>query len=101
MCICVHVYVYLAMSPTLPFPAGYSQWHNYLYMYMFYMFIITLYYMQVKSLHGLSRFPVLGMLSVGFNDLDWPEVKTLSHIRLVCLTLIGNPKLDNNPHCEL
>lgn len=57
--------------------------------------------MQVKSLHGLSRFPVLGMLSVGFNDLDWSEVKSLSHIRLICLTLIGNPKLDNDTHCTL
>ena len=55
--------------------------------------------MQVKSLHGLARFPVLGILSVGFNDLDWPEIKSLSHIRLISLTLIGNPKLDNDPHC--
>ena len=40
------------------------------------------------------------MLSLGFNSLDWPEVGSLSHIRLISLTLTGNSKLDSNPHCK-
>ena len=55
--------------------------------------------LQVKSLSGLSRFPVLGILKLGCNDLDWKELKHLSHMTIVSLTLLGNDRLDSDPHC--
>lgn len=55
--------------------------------------------LQVKSLSGLSRFPVLGSLRLGDNNLDWQELQRISHITVLNLTLSGNPKLDSDPHC--
>lgn len=55
---------------------------------------------QVKSLAGLSRFPVLGSLVLAHNELDWEEVRRLSHLRLLSLSLLGNSRLDSDPHCE-
>ena len=56
---------------------------------------------QVKSLSGLSRYPVMGILSLGYNDLDWKELKHLSHMIILSLTLLGNDKLDSDAHCML
>ena len=55
---------------------------------------------QIKCLHGLSRFPALGSLVLSDNCLDWQELKRISHIHLLSLTLTGNLKLDNDPHCK-
>lgn len=57
-------------------------------------------YSQIKSLCGLSRFPVLGSVSLGGNDLDWQELHHISRMTILQLSLLGNPKLDSDPHCK-
>lgn len=55
---------------------------------------------QVKSLYGLSRFPVLGTVCLGGNELDWKELHRISHMTILSLTLVGNPQLDADPNCK-
>ena len=62
--------------------------------------IIILSSHQIKSLQGLSQFPVLGSLRLACNELEWVELPRLSHMTLLSLTLSGNPQLDSDPHCE-
>ena len=57
--------------------------------------------LQVKSLQGLSKFPVLGSLKLSCNELEWAELPRLCHMTLLSLTLSGNPQLDSDPNCEL
>jgi hypothetical protein len=53
---------------------------------------------KVKNLEGLVRFVALGSLVLTNNNLDWQEIKRLSHLHILSLSLTGNPKLDNDPH---
>ena len=46
------------------------------------------------------RFPALNSMVLSDNCLDWQELKRISHIHLLSLTLTGNLKLDNDPHCK-
>ena len=55
---------------------------------------------QVKGVGGLSRFPVFGVLNLACNDLGWEELRRLSHMTLLSLSLLGNTKLDSDPHCK-
>ena len=55
---------------------------------------------QLKSLCGLSRFPVLGSVCLGGNELEWQELQRISHMTILNLSLLGNSKLDSDPHCK-
>ena len=43
---------------------------------------------------------MLGTLVLAYNELDWEEVRRLSSLRLLSLSLIGNSKIDSDPHCK-
>lgn len=61
---------------------------------------ILTFYQQLKSLCGLSRFPVLGSVCLGGNELEWQELHRISHMTILNLSLLGNSKLDSDPHCK-
>ena len=58
------------------------------------------FFFQIKSLDGLSRFVALGNVSLSNNDLSWHELGKIRHVHIINLSLHGNVQLEKDPYCK-